>query len=469
MSADAVISVRNVSKAYRIWDTPAARLTSALQEGLAAVLPSQSSPARLLRERSARHYKDFHALRDISFEIGKGESAGIIGRNGSGKSTLLQIIAGTLQPTEGTVKVKGKVAALLELGSGFNPEFTGEENVFLYATVLGLTRSEIEQKFDQIAAFADIGSFIHQPVLTYSSGMMVRLAFAVSVCLKPDILIVDEALSVGDVFFQQKCFKRIHELIESGTSLLFVSHDTAAVQNLCDHAILLKEGRQVFTGAPEEAVSRYFALSSATAHEDVAANQPTVAENADTAIHVAAAEGHNILGRARARHGSRDLEIVAACAQNEFGAHQLQIEMGHPLDFTFVVEARKPVLMPQAGLNLYNRFNTLVFASSNHNIGYSLGALQAGDRLALKFRLTLNVEPGEYTASLIVSEESVEGPNAGMFYDVHEGIGPITVYFSPNALMPFYGVAKLPLEFTHSSRLPAPALSRLHEKVLTPR
>ncbi len=257
--SDPVISVENVSKAYRIWENPSARLTAPLLETTAAAL--RGVPARWLKDKAAKSYRDFWALKDVSFELRRGESIGIIGRNGSGKSTLLQIIAGTLQPTEGTVKVNGRVAALLELGSGFNPEFTGRENVHLNGAVLGLSRSEVEAKFAEVTAFADIGDFIDQPVKTYSSGMMIRLAFAVAVTVEPDILIVDEALSVGDVFFQQKCFKRVREMLSSGVSLLFVSHDTGAVQNLCDRAILLGQGKPIFSGPPEEAVSRYFAFA----------------------------------------------------------------------------------------------------------------------------------------------------------------------------------------------------------------
>ena len=224
MSDSLAISVQNVGKAYRLWESPSARLTAPLTERLAGVFPPATALARGLRARAAKRYRDFWALKHISFEVRRGEAVGIIGRNGSGKSTLLQIVAGTLQPTDGSVKVNGRIAALLELGSGFNPDFSGRENVFLNAAVLGLTRAETEARFDQIAAFADIGDFLDQPVKVYSSGMMMRLAFAVSVSLQPDILIVDEALSVGDVFFQQKCFKRIHELLGIRSEKGLVNH-----------------------------------------------------------------------------------------------------------------------------------------------------------------------------------------------------------------------------------------------------
>jgi lipopolysaccharide transport system ATP-binding protein len=257
MSEGIVISVANVSKAYRIWESPASRLISPLQVGFAGMLPAKSGAARWLENRSATAYRDFYALSDISFNVKKGESVGIIGRNGSGKSTLLQIIAGTLQPTAGSIQVKGRVAALLELGAGFNPDFTGRENVLLSAAVLGLSREEVDARFGDITAFADIGDFIDQPVKTYSSGMMMRLAFAVNTCVDPDILIVDEALSVGDAPFQAKCFRRLRQLIDKGVSLLFVSHDVGTVRSICTRALWLKEGRVEMVDEAKEVAKMY--------------------------------------------------------------------------------------------------------------------------------------------------------------------------------------------------------------------
>lgn len=253
MSRDAVISIQNVSKAYRMWETPSARLTVPMMESAARILPG----GQALRARAASRYRDFWALRDISFELKRGEAIGIIGRNGSGKSTLLQIIAGTLQASRGTVKVTGRVAALLELGSGFNPDFTGRENVYLSAAVLGLSRAEIDARFDEIVAFADIGDFVDQPVKTYSSGMMVRLAFAVNTCVDPDILMVDEALSVGDAPFQAKCFRRLRQLIEKGVSLLFVSHDIGTVRSICSRALWLKSGQAEMWGEAKTVAKEY--------------------------------------------------------------------------------------------------------------------------------------------------------------------------------------------------------------------
>ena len=222
MSSELAIRVDDVSKAFAIYDKPHHRL---LQQ--------------LFPNAGRSWHREFHALRNIAFDVRRGETVGIVGRNGSGKSTLLQIICGTLTPSAGRVEVNGRIAALLELGAGFNPEFSGRENVFLNATVLGLQRSEIEQRFDAIAAFADIGEFMDQPVKSYSSGMYVRLAFAVAINVTPDILIVDEALAVGDEAFQRKCHARIERLRNDGATILFVSHSAGMVIELCNRAVLL--------------------------------------------------------------------------------------------------------------------------------------------------------------------------------------------------------------------------------------
>ncbi|MGE8637360.1 MAG: ABC transporter ATP-binding protein [Achromobacter sp.] len=239
-----VIRVDHLSKCYQIYDRPHDRLKQ-------FVAPRVRN---LLGRSPVNYFREFWALRDVSFNVGRGETVGIIGRNGSGKSTLLQMICGTLMPTAGTVETHGRVAALLELGAGFNPEFSGRENVFLNAMVLGLSQAEIEARFDEIAAFADIGQFIEQPVKHYSSGMYARLAFAVAINVDPDILVVDEALAVGDEPFQRKCFARIDAIKSRGATILFVSHSGAAIINLCDRAVLLNAGERLYTGIPKRAV-----------------------------------------------------------------------------------------------------------------------------------------------------------------------------------------------------------------------
>lgn len=249
MSSDDNIAIRvsNLSKCYQIYNQPQDRLKQSIYPRL----------QRLAGKAPKQYFREFWALKDVSFEIKKGETVGIIGRNGSGKSTLLQIICGTLSPTSGSIQTNGRVAALLELGAGFNAEFTGRENVYMNASVLGLSNEEIDARFDEIVAFADIGDFIEQPVKTYSSGMYVRLAYAVIAHVGADILVVDEALAVGDVFFQQKCMRHLRNFQDNGGSVMFVSHDTAAVTNLCNRAILLSRGVVAAAGKTDETCQKY--------------------------------------------------------------------------------------------------------------------------------------------------------------------------------------------------------------------
>ncbi|CAI8959561.1 lipopolysaccharide transport system ATP-binding protein [Pseudomonas sp. IT-232MI5] len=249
MSSDIAIKLQDVSKCYHIYDKPRDRL------------------AQMFAGQRKQYYHEFWALRNVTFDIKRGETVGIVGRNGSGKSTLLQVICGTLNQSAGQVQTVGRIGALLELGSGFNPEFTGHENVYMNAAILGLSRAEVDERYDDITAFADIGEFIHQPVKTYSSGMIVRLAFAVQAMVDPDILIVDEALAVGDERFQRKCFARLDELKAKGTSILFVSHSGPQVVELCDRAILMERGERICTGSPMEVVRAYQKLIYAPADE----------------------------------------------------------------------------------------------------------------------------------------------------------------------------------------------------------
>ncbi len=266
--AKSAITVQNLTKVYSIWRQPHARLTGSVARRLADT--SWMPPG--LRRISDQYYhsvcRKFHAIDDISFEVPRGEAVGIIGRNGSGKSTTLKIIAGTLRPTSGFAQVSGRVAALLELGSGFNPEFTGRENVYLSAAILGLSRAEIEARFDGILEFANIGDFIEQPVKTYSSGMMLRLAFAVHTAVDPEILIIDEALSVGDEGFRRKCFARLERLRSEGTTLLFVSHDMGSILNLTSYALFFNKGEIVLRGSPKEVVRGYEQFSHAKPGEE---------------------------------------------------------------------------------------------------------------------------------------------------------------------------------------------------------
>ena len=296
-------------------------------------------------------------MRDVSFEVNKGEAVGIIGRNGAGKSTLLQMICGTLTPTCGTVEVQGTVAALLELGSGFNPEFTGRENVYLNASMLGLVQKEIDAKFDEISDFADIGDFLEQPIKTYSSGMLMRLAFAVNTCINPEILIVDEALSVGDAPFQSKCFKRLRQLIEDGTSILFVSHDISTVRSICSRALWLKNGRVEMWGDAKDVAKQYERFCWQ--------EQGVVLQNSELVRHELAeapslqANGSNVsssvlsvlfdpnptfeANRQRSRGGTGDVVIKNFLMLNEEGHPVTSCEYSEELTLCYLLNVCRPV------------------------------------------------------------------------------------------------------------------------------
>jgi len=250
MGEEIAIALKNVSKCYKRYTRPVDRLKEIL-------LPARS------------YAQEFWALQDVSFQIMKGETIGIIGRNGAGKSTLLQMICGTLTPTSGEVQVHGRVAALLELGAGFNPEFTGRENVYMNGAIMGLSRQEVDERFDRIAAFADIKDFIEQPVKTYSSGMYVRLAFASAIHIDPDILIVDEALAVGDMFFQAKCMARMRQMMEMGVTVLFVSHDMSSVKSLCQRCAFLEKGQLLKIGKASEVVDIYRSIVQGEINEEL--------------------------------------------------------------------------------------------------------------------------------------------------------------------------------------------------------
>lgn len=239
MQNDIAIKVSNLSKSYKLYDKPIDRLKESLNPF------------------GKQYHREFYALRDVSFEIMRGETIGIIGKNGSGKSTLLKMITGVVTPTAGKIEVNGKISALLELGAGFNPEFTGIENIYMNGTIMGYSKEEVNSKMKEILAFADIGDFVYQPVKMYSSGMFVRLAFAVNACINPDILIVDEALSVGDVFFQNKCFRKFNEIRTNNTPVLFVSHDLQSIKRFCDKVIWLQNGKMIMFGDKDEVCAEY--------------------------------------------------------------------------------------------------------------------------------------------------------------------------------------------------------------------
>jgi lipopolysaccharide transport system ATP-binding protein len=437
---DIVVRAEGLSKAYRMFSHPAHRLK------------------QILMGARRRYFSEFWALHDVSFELRRGEALGIIGRNGGGKSTLLQLVAGTLQPSRGVVERSGRVGALLELGAGFNPEFTGRENVLFSGMLLGLARAEVLARLGDVVDFAEIGEFIDRPVKTYSTGMFVRLAFAVQVFTDPDLLIVDEALAVGDIFFQQKCFARIREMRERGMTLIFVSHDMAAIRNVCDRTLLLDQGRVEFEGSPEEAVSRFHDRLRPPAAAMAAGPSPARTVPLEIQHEIV---GHDILRRARSRHGAGGLVIVAASFENELGEHSFTVEMQRAVRIILLLRADIDVADPSVGLHLFDKLNNLVFASGSRQLGVDLPALASGDELVVVLTLGMCVQPGQYTFNLGCSQPSPEGPNYGINLDRHEGLGPIDVHADTSRVLPFYGIAQLPLSIrTEAGPTKAPESER---------
>ncbi len=440
MNGTRVIRVSNITKTYHLYESPADRLKEAFH------------PFR------KKYYHPFDALRDVSFEMQRGEAVGIIGRNGSGKSTLLKIVSGVVTPTAGNVEINGRLAALLELGAGFNPEFTGRQNIYFNGAILGFSKAEMDARFDEIVDFADIGEFIDQPVKTYSSGMYVRLAFAVQVCVNPEVLIVDEALSVGDVFFQQKCFARMREILANGTTCLFVSHDVIAIQNLCQRTCLLQNGRIAFLGDSKEAVSRYFGtigeriqkrakelvhVKHSLQKVELSVSDIVCANSTNILV-------HNVLQKDMPRHGAYGVELIAARITDRMGRDTMEVEMLQSLTFSLLLQANEAIVDPSAGIHLFDRLGNLVFAAGTRQLGHHLPDLASGEYLVVTLKLTLNVQPGEYTFSLGTSEPSPsQGPNVGYVHDRYEQLGPIVVTADPTEIFPFYGIAQLPMEIAY--------------------
>lgn len=324
-SALPALTVDGVSKTYRLWATPGSRLWVPLLYRLSALARPLPWLSQRLREGAQARLHFHEALHGIRFSLGRGEALGIIGHNGSGKSTLLQIVAGVLQPTEGKVKVNGRVAALLELGSGFNPELTGRENVRVNAAILGLSPVQVRERMDDIVAFAEIGEYIDEPVKTYSSGMVLRLAFAVQVHTDPDILIVDEALAVGDAAFQAKAMARIDEILSRGTTLLFVGHDLNAVKAFCHRAMLMERGRIVMEGLPDEVITEYLHRT----HKRVLATQKD--RRADS------------LARIDGGYGLNDARVVDASIN---GVRHASVQHGGQLEVELKICLREDIAHP---------------------------------------------------------------------------------------------------------------------------
>ena len=404
MSSDEiVIRVENLSKCYTIYNKPDDRLKQ-------FVLPRIN---RLLGRTPKQYFREFWALQDISFEVRKGETVGIIGRNGSGKSTLLQIICGTLSPSGGNVEVHGRVAALLELGSGFSPDFTGRENIYMNGAVLGLSKVEIDQRFDAIAAFADIGEFIEQPVKTYSSGMVVRLAFAVIAHVDADILVIDEALAVGDTVFTQKCMRFLRRFMESGT-LLFVSHDSAAVMNLCRSALWLSKGELKLRGAAKVVADAYLESTLQTVYgeeiqletlQPVAENQalpaPSNTMNKDPEVRIQLFD--SLESSSGWKTGAAEIESVGFI--DEFGKPLNSLCGGESVCLTVQARIMKEMYSPIIGFYVKDRLGQALFGE--HTFAHTNPPLSfiPGQTCEAKFQFYVPLLPnGDYAVTVSIAE-----------------------------------------------------------------
>jgi lipopolysaccharide transport system ATP-binding protein len=424
------ISVRGISKRYRVY---------------------ANQRARLLHAFSFRNHADvgeIWALKDINFEIKRGEAIGVIGRNGSGKSTLLEILAGTLTPTAGAATVKGRISALLELGSGFKPEYTGRDNVMLNGLLLGLSREEILRRFDDIAAFADIGGAIDRPVGTYSSGMMMRLAFAVQVLVDPEVLIIDEALSVGDFFFQQKCLSRLRELRERGVTLLFVSHNMDTVRTLCDRGIVLRQGEQIFTGDCATACRVYvqYGLQDPPVRRvDAAFGDGSLFQRCGEVLDLVretatwtASDPDNVMRKG----GLLAIELL-----DENGAPATGAVLGDKRTFRFHY-CSPPGIPVRLECHIQDRFKQVVTGFGSLRLGLPPIATDGVEYGVFEVEVELWLKGGEYSFNAAMMEYRAEAPHTGgATIDAIPPLGPLTIHWDyEKNPAPFTGYAGLPVK-----------------------
>jgi len=433
---DVVIKLEGVSKYFQIYDKPHHRLMQGLFRG------------------KKQFYKEFRALEEISFEVKKGETVGIIGRNGAGKSTLLQIICGTMTPTLGTVNINGRIAALLELGSGFNPEFTGRENVFMNGAILGLTKAEIEDRFHEIATFADIGDFIDQPVKTYSSGMYVRLAFAVIAHVDADILIIDEALSVGDAFFTQKCMRFLRRFMSQGT-LLFVSHDNSAITNLCERAVWLDKGKVRIAADAKTVCEKYF--------EGLYADQQSVQNNSNQTTELTELETKKDISQEfvdgrlafinstqyrndiklfefdpdAENFGAGGVEISDVALCNEQGEKLSWVVGGEVASLLVTAEAKEKLGSPIIGFFVKDRLGQILFGDNTCLIGTD--SVSSGDEFSARFTFRFPLLPvGDYSITVSVANGTQSDHTQHVWF--HDA-----VIFQSEASSVVHGLVGLPM------------------------
>ncbi len=359
--------VQNLFKKFELFDRPTERLRT--------LLPFTTSPSG----------RDFWVLRDVTFNVERGETLSIIGPNGCGKSTLLQMVCGVLQPTSGRVLTQGRIAALLELGAGFNPEFTGRDNVYLNGEIMGLSRSEIARVLPMIEQFAEIGRFIDRPVKEYSSGMYVRLAFSTAIHVEPDILVVDEALAVGDAVFSNRCVRKFEELRRRQTTILFVSHDLGLVKRLSDQTILLMNGAIEGRGVPKDVINHYIGIVlEKQRHEDAAEVQP---------------------GMGSHRHGDRSAEVIAVELQNRAHEPLRSVRSGECCVVRIAARFSRPVQEPMVGILIRNRIGIDIYGTNTQIENVHLGTFDAGEHLELSFSFRCWLAPQEYTLTVALQHQ----------------------------------------------------------------
>lgn len=377
--SNVAIKISHLAKMYRLYDKPIDRLKEAL------------NPFK----KKCHH--DFHALNDVSFEIQKGETVGILGRNGAGKSTLLKIITGVLTPSAGHVHVNGRIASLLELGAGFNPEYTGMENIYLQGTLMGYTHKEMENKIDEILEFADIGEFVYQQVKTYSSGMFARLAFSIAVNINPDILIVDEALSVGDIQFQQKSIKKMIEFSKNGKTILFVSHDINSIKILCDSAILIDDGRLIDQGEPKKIINFYQNMMIEDSHQGKLkfkqrkSIESSSGKNMESSMNIAT---------------TGEVELLDLVCKNETNKNIKYIISESILKICFKIKPLKDLAEPHYGFILRNKYGISAFEINTYRMKYKTKPLKKDKLVQIEFEFICNLGEADYSITIGVANKS---------------------------------------------------------------
>ena len=380
--SDLAIKITNLTKIYKLYDRNRDRLKDSL--GLS----------------KKANYKEHYALKNVDMEVKTGESVGIIGVNGSGKSTILKIITGVLNATSGDIEINGRISALLELGAGFNMEYTGLENVYLNGTMMGFTEKEIDERLQDILDFADIGDFIHQPVKTYSSGMFVRLAFAVAINIDPEILIVDEALSVGDVFFQSKCYHKFEEFKKMGKTILFVSHDLTSIAKYCDRVILLNKGVKLAEGNPKDMVNMYKKLLVHQLDEETledVSGKSAIGEKSESGK---AWKDNFEINPTITDYGEKKAEIVDFAIIDQYGAYSSIIEKGSVYRVKAKIHFHETVKNPIFTITIKNKQGTDITGTNTMFERIETGTVNAGEERIVTYEQKMNLQGGDYLLSL---------------------------------------------------------------------